>query len=80
MKKLNIGLFGFGVVGEGIYKVLEEKPQLNATIKKIVIKDLSKPRNAPSELFSSNADDILEDDDINVVVELISDSDADRGV
>ena len=59
MKKINIGLFGFGVVGEGIYKVLEEKPQLNAAIKKIVIKDNSKPRNAPSELFSTNADDIL---------------------
>lgn len=76
MKKLNIGLFGFGVVGEGIYKVLEEKPQLNATIKKIVIKDPAKPRNAPQELFSSNPDDILEDDEINVVVELISDADA----
>lgn len=76
MKKLNIGLFGFGVVGEGIYKVLEEKPQLNATIKKIVIKDSAKPRNAPQDLFSSNPDDILEDDEINVVVELISDADA----
>lgn len=76
MKKINIGLFGFGVVGEGIYKVLEEKPQLNAAIKKIVIKDNSKPRNAQSELFSTNADDILNDDEINVVVELISDADA----
>lgn len=76
MKKINIGLFGFGVVGEGIYKVLEEKPQLNAAIKKIVIKDNSKPRNAPSELFSTNGDDILNDDEINVVVELISDADA----
>ncbi|MGV0924446.1 homoserine dehydrogenase [Empedobacter tilapiae] len=76
MRKINIGLFGFGVVGEGIYKVLEEKPQLNAVIKKIVIKDASKPRNAPSELFSTNADEILNDDEINVVVELISDADA----
>lgn len=76
MKKINIGLFGFGVVGEGIYKVLEEKPQLNATIKKIVIKDSSKTRNASSALFSTNADDILNDDEINVVVELISDADA----
>ncbi|QHC85573.1 hypothetical protein AS589_12650 [Empedobacter brevis] len=75
-EKINIGLFGFGVVGEGIYKVLEEKPQLNATIKKIVIKDSSKTRNAPSALFSTNADDILNDDEINVVVELISDADA----
>ncbi|QTV05387.1 homoserine dehydrogenase [Faecalibacter bovis] len=76
MKKLNIGLFGFGVVGEGIYKVLEDKPKLNASIKKIVIKDKDKFRNAPNELFSTNPDDILDDDEINVVVELISDSDA----
>lgn len=76
MAKLNIGLFGFGVVGEGIYKVLEDKPQINATIKKIVIKDIDKPRNAPKELFSTNADDILDDEDINLVVELISEADA----
>ena len=76
MQKLNIGLFGFGVVGEGIYRILEAKPQLNAQIKKIVIKDIDKPRNAPSELFSTDANDILNDDEINVVVELISDSDA----
>ena len=76
MQQLNIGLFGFGVVGEGIYKVLEAKPQLNAQIKKIVIKDIEKPRNAPAELFSTNADDILDDEEINVVVELISDADA----
>ena len=76
MQKLNIGLFGFGVVGEGIYRILEAKPQLNAQIKKIVIKDIDKPRNAPSELFSTDANDILNDDEINVVVELISDADA----
>lgn len=51
MKKLTIGLFGFGVVGEGIYNVLSDK-SLNVEIKKIVIKDPSKKRNAPKELFS----------------------------
>lgn len=76
MQKLNIGLFGFGVVGEGIYRVLAEKPELNASIKKIVIKDANKSRNAPTELFSTDANVILEDEEINVVVELISDSDA----
>lgn len=76
MQKLNIGLFGFGVVGEGIYKVLEEKPQLNAQIKKIVIKDSNKHRNAPSELFFADPNSILNDEEINVVVELISDADA----
>ncbi len=76
MKKLNIGLFGFGVVGEGIYQVLSQKPQLNANIKKIVIKHPDKKRNAPSELFSTEADEILNDEEIDVVVELIDDADA----
>jgi len=76
MKKLNIGLFGFGVVGEGIYKVLSEKPQLNTNIKKIVIKHPDKQRNAPAELFSTDAGVILNDEEIDVVVELIDDADA----
>lgn len=76
MKKLNIGLFGFGVVGEGIYKVLSEKSQLNTHIKKIVIKHPDKQRNAPVELFSTDAQEILNDKEIDVVVELIDDADA----
>lgn len=76
MKKLTIGLFGFGVVGEGIYKVLSEKSQLNTSIKKIVIKHPDKHRNAPAELFSTKAEDILNDSEIDIVVELIDDADA----
>ena len=33
-KKLVIGVFGFGVVGEGLYKVLQQTESLNATNKK----------------------------------------------
>ena len=76
MKKLNIGLFGFGVVGEGIYQVLSEKSQLQTHIKKIVIKDPEKKRNAPTELFSIDPNEILNDETIDVVVELIDDADA----
>lgn len=74
MKKLTIGLFGFGVVGEGIYHVLSEKPQLNVEIKKIVIKHADKKRNAPKELFSTHENDILDDPAIDIVVELIDDA------
>lgn len=75
-KKLTIGLFGFGVVGEGIYKVLQQTPTLSANIKKICIKHADKERDAPYTLFTKNASDILEDDEINVVVELIDDAEA----
>ena len=42
---VTIGLFGFGVVGEGIYKVLQQTPSLQATIKKVCIKHPNKKRN-----------------------------------
>jgi len=75
-KKLTIGLFGFGVVGEGLYKVLHETPSLNTTIKKVCIKDKDKKRNAPASLFTTDRNEILNDDEINVVVEVINESDA----
>src|SRR5690606_25276457 len=73
-KKLTIGLFGFGVVGEGIYKVLQQTPSLKAEIKKICIKDAVKKRNAPAELFTTDKDELLNDPEINVIVEVISES------
>lgn len=75
-KQLTLGLFGFGVVGEGLYKILKQTPSLNASIKRIVIKHPDKKRNAPEEIFTQLADEILNDDTINVVVELIDDADA----
>ncbi|MCD6010883.1 MAG: homoserine dehydrogenase [Flavipsychrobacter sp.] len=74
--KLNIGLFGFGVVGEGLYKVLAHTPTLNAQIKHICIKHQDKHRNAPAELFTTNASELLNDKEINVIIELIDDADA----
>jgi homoserine dehydrogenase len=75
-KQLNIGLFGFGVVGEGLYKVLQQTPSLKASIKKVVIKNPGKKRNAPADLFTTERDTILNDPSINVVVEVIDDSEA----
>ena len=75
-KNLNIGLFGFGVVGEALYTVLQQKGDFSATISKVVIKHGEKERNAPASLFSTNPADILDDASINVVVELIDDADA----
>src|SRR3954454_17331443 len=75
-KSLTIGIFGFGVVGEGIYKVLQQTPSLKAQIKKVCIKHPGKKRNAPAELFTTDKDDILNDGEINVVVEVIDDSEA----
>lgn len=72
-KKLKIGLIGFGVVGEGIYQVLKNTPSLDAEIVKIGIKNSSKERNAPSELFTNDVQSIINNPNINVIVELIDD-------
>ncbi|HEY6953845.1 MAG TPA: homoserine dehydrogenase [Flavisolibacter sp.] len=74
-KRLTIGLFGFGVVGEGIYQVLNQTPSLNASIKKVCIKHPEKKRNAEASLFTTDYSDILNDPEINLVVELIDDAD-----
>ncbi len=75
-KQLTIGLFGFGVVGEGLYKVLQQTPSLKATIKKVCIKDPKKKRNAPADLFTVDKNILLNDPGINVIVEVIDDADA----
>jgi len=74
-KKLVLGIFGFGVVGEGLYKVLNQTPSLNAFIKKVCIKNSSKKRNAPEELFTADKEVLLNDPEINIIVELIDDAD-----
>lgn len=75
-KQLTIGLFGFGVVGEGLYKVLQQTPSLKANIKKVCIKNYGKKRNAPASLFTTDRDELLNDRNINVIVEVIDDADA----
>ncbi len=74
-KQLTIGLFGFGVVGEGLYRVLQQTPSLRASIKKVCIKDPSKKRNAPDSLFTTDRDELLNDEEINVIVEVINEAD-----
>ncbi len=74
-KKLNIGLFGFGVVGQGLYDIIKTK-HLNLEIIKFVIKDGNKKRSLPQHLFSTDKNSILQNPEINTVVELINDADA----
>ena len=74
-KKLNIGLFGFGTVGSGLYDVLKRIDSKNVEIKRVCVRNISKPRKA-NVAFTDNADDIFNDPEINFIVELIDDADA----
>jgi homoserine dehydrogenase len=73
-QKLRIGLFGFGVVGEGLYKVLQQTPSLKAEIVRVCIKNAEKKREAPASLFTTEPDLLLDDPEINVIVEVINES------
>jgi homoserine dehydrogenase len=73
-KRLRIGLFGFGTVGEGLYKVLQQTPSLKAEIVKVCIKHADKKRNAPPDLFTIDPDELLDDPQINVIVEVINET------
>ena len=74
-KRLTIGLFGFGVVGQGLHDIISTK-DLNIEIRKIAIKNPDKVRSLPKTLFTTDANIILNDPEINTIIELINDADA----
>jgi homoserine dehydrogenase len=79
-KSIGIGLAGFGIVGAGVYKNLVANGDLLAQrlgarfeVRRIAVRDLRKARDvaAPIELFTANADDLVADSAIRIVVELM---------
>ncbi|MDB5004110.1 MAG: hom [Mucilaginibacter sp.] len=74
-KKLNIGLFGFGVVGQGLYDIVRTK-NLNIEIKKIAIKNADKERSLPAHYFTTDKNELLNNPEINTIIELINDTEA----
>ena len=74
--KLKLGIFGFGCVGTGLYKVLEEAESVDANIKKICIKHPDKPRSIDKKYFTTDKNELLSDPEIGVIVELIDDAEA----
>ena len=75
MKQLNIGLFGFGNVGHGLYDVLNRIDSKSVTIRRICVRDLNKDRGVDAA-FTANPEDIFNDHDINLIVEVIDDAEA----
>lgn len=80
-KQINIGLFGFGTVGKGLYDVLKKIQPENVSIVKVCVRNVAKHSpEAPELKFTSNADDIFSDTRINFIVELINDAEAAYGI
>ncbi len=80
MKKINIGLIGFGNVGSGVVKILRERKSIlkdkvgaEINIKKIADKDIASKRGVSIDkgLLTKDAREIINDPHIDVVAELI---------
>ena len=80
-KTINIGLMGFGTVGTGVVKILQENSDVirerlgvALKLKRVVDKDhTSKRETIPADdvILSSDASDIIDDPDVDIVIELI---------
>ena len=77
---INVGIIGFGTVGTGTAKILLENKDVisqrtgfDINLKKIADLDIKKSRGIklPEGILTTNADDILNDPEINIVIELI---------
>jgi len=80
MKKINIGIIGFGTIGSGVVKalrerssLLEEKAGLRLSIKKICILHPGRKRDVslPKGILTTDVRQILRDPEIQIVVELM---------
>ena len=80
MDKINIGIIGFGTVGEGVIRALLLKPHFleskvgaRLILKAVCDKDLRRSRNLKIKpnILTKDADKVLKNPDIHIVVELI---------
>ncbi len=75
-KKINIGLFGYGVVGQGVYNLFTNTKSIDLDIVKICCKYEEKKRNISMDHFTFNKSEILNNNSIDLIVEAIDDAEA----
>lgn len=75
---LRVGILGFGTVGSGAYRMMqdnrdaiERKVGFGMDVVRIGIKDSSKHRDLPGDLFTTDLESIVDDPSIDVILELI---------
>ncbi len=80
MKEIGVGLLGFGTIGAGVVKLMgknasliEEKLGVRLRLRKVADLDITTDRGVPVEpgVLTRNADEVLNDPKISVVIELI---------
>jgi len=80
MKKVEIAIIGLGTIGAGLYRLImkngeliRNKSGINIVIKKAVDVNMDKKNELgiPDSVFSTSADEALDDKNIDIIVELI---------
>lgn len=80
MKKISLGLIGFGIVGSGVVKILQDSRMLiekrlgaRLVLKKVADLDIRTPRvvSVKKSLLTTDANAVLNDPDIGIVIELV---------
>jgi len=72
---LRVGLIGFGCVGQGFYAILSQLPEVEVIVSRIAVKNPGKTRPLPPERFEFEANALVQDDTLDVLVEVIDDAD-----
>ncbi|MFK8011447.1 MAG: homoserine O-acetyltransferase [Marinicellaceae bacterium] len=67
----NIGMFGYGCVGQGVYNLMQKSKTPNQ-IKSIIIKNEFKARKSGHELITTDQYRVFQDPEIKTVIEVIN--------
>lgn len=77
-KTIKIGILGLGTVGTGVAKIIQknqadiaQRVGANIEIAKALVRNLDKERILPKELLTTDANEILDDPSIDIIVELL---------
>ena len=86
--RINIGLMGLGVVGGGVASALLQDPSPVTSrvgrpvhLRRVLVRDRSRARDVsvPSEILTTNAEDILDDPEIDILIEVMGGSEPAAG-
>ncbi|MEL4010897.1 homoserine dehydrogenase [Bacillus velezensis] len=80
MEAIRIGLLGLGTVGSGVVKIIQDHQDklmhqvgCPVTIKKVLVKDIDKKRDAdlPKEVLTTEVYGVIDDPEVDVIIEVI---------
>jgi len=75
-EKIKIGLFGFGVVGQGFYELVKKRAPDKIDIIRIAVKNPKKERSLDQSAFTYDYKELLYSPDLELVVEATDDEKA----